>query len=144
MCFHIVTAASLSTIVCDVADKVNLVLECVKDKEHTVKTIVLMEPPSIDLVNKGQQAGIQIVSLQEMEVSGHQLMFDSSLSSLEIFCNCYAYFVLTYLSFIYFIVLYISFFLSLQSFFRLFLLSICFPLLLLFSYPFIFIYLLLF
>ena len=64
----VVCAALLSTVVCDVAAKVELVLECVRDKEHTVKTVVLMEPPSSELVSRGQQAGIQILSLQEMEV----------------------------------------------------------------------------
>lgn len=43
-------------------------LDCVKDKEHTVKIIVLMGTPSADLVSRGQQAGIHILSLQEMEV----------------------------------------------------------------------------
>uniref|UniRef100_A0A7N5ZR24 Long-chain-fatty-acid--CoA ligase n=1 Tax=Anabas testudineus TaxID=64144 RepID=A0A7N5ZR24_ANATE len=64
---YIIDKASISTIVCDVVDKVNLVLECVTDKKHSVKTIVLMETPSADLVNRGQQAGIHILSLQEME-----------------------------------------------------------------------------
>lgn len=59
---------------CDVVDKVNLVLDCVKDRDHSVKTIVLMETPSADLVNRGQQAGIHILSLQEMEVS-RQFLF---------------------------------------------------------------------
>uniref|UniRef100_A0A8C5CXX3 Arachidonate--CoA ligase n=1 Tax=Gadus morhua TaxID=8049 RepID=A0A8C5CXX3_GADMO len=64
---YILDKAVLSTIVCDVAAKVELVLECVRDREHTVKTIVLMEPPSRELASRGQQAGIQILSLQEME-----------------------------------------------------------------------------
>uniref|UniRef100_A0A671VZ90 Long-chain-fatty-acid--CoA ligase n=1 Tax=Sparus aurata TaxID=8175 RepID=A0A671VZ90_SPAAU len=64
---YIVEKASISTIVCDVVEKVNLVLDCVKDKEHTVKIIVLMGTPSADLVSRGQQAGIHILSLQEME-----------------------------------------------------------------------------
>ncbi|TMS17480.1 long-chain-fatty-acid--CoA ligase 1-like [Larimichthys crocea] len=67
---YIIDKASISTIVCDVVDKVNLVLDCVKDTEHTVKNIVLMETPSEDLVNRGQQAGIHILSLQEMETIG--------------------------------------------------------------------------
>uniref|UniRef100_A0A8C5APX0 Arachidonate--CoA ligase n=1 Tax=Gadus morhua TaxID=8049 RepID=A0A8C5APX0_GADMO len=65
---YILDKAVLSTIVCDVAAKVELVLECVRDREHTVKTIVLMEPPSRELASRGQQAGIQILSLQEMEL----------------------------------------------------------------------------
>uniref|UniRef100_A0A4W6G786 Long-chain-fatty-acid--CoA ligase n=1 Tax=Lates calcarifer TaxID=8187 RepID=A0A4W6G786_LATCA len=66
---YIIDKASISTIICDVVDKVNLVLDCVKDKTHSVKTIVLMETPSAELVSRGQQAGIHIFSLQEMEVS---------------------------------------------------------------------------
>ena len=54
---------------CDVVEKVNLVLDCAKNRKHTVKTIVLMETPSPDLVSRGRQAGIHILSLQEMEVS---------------------------------------------------------------------------
>lgn len=54
---------------CDVAEKVELVLECVKGKEHPVRTVVLMQTPSPDLVSRGQQAGIHVLSLQEMEVS---------------------------------------------------------------------------
>ncbi|XP_044062190.1 long-chain-fatty-acid--CoA ligase 1-like [Siniperca chuatsi] len=67
---YIIDKASLSTIVCDVVDKVNLVLDCVKDREHSLKTIVLMESPSAELVGRGQQAGIHILSLQEMEAIG--------------------------------------------------------------------------
>ena len=69
------SAASISTIVCDVTDKVGLVLDCVKDTMHSVKTIVLMETPSVSLVERGQQAGIHILSLQEMEVSWLNLHF---------------------------------------------------------------------
>ncbi|GAA6222628.1 long-chain-fatty-acid--CoA ligase 1-like isoform X2 [Lates japonicus] len=67
---YIIDKASISTIICDVVDKVNLVLDCVKDKTHSVKTIVLMETPSAELVSRGQQAGIHIFSLQEMEAIG--------------------------------------------------------------------------
>ncbi|XP_042275618.1 long-chain-fatty-acid--CoA ligase 1-like [Thunnus maccoyii] len=67
---YIIDKASISTIVCDVADKANLVLDCVKDRKHTVKTIVLMGTPSAELVDRGQQAGIHILSLQEMEAIG--------------------------------------------------------------------------
>uniref|UniRef100_A0A3Q3FL47 Long-chain-fatty-acid--CoA ligase n=1 Tax=Labrus bergylta TaxID=56723 RepID=A0A3Q3FL47_9LABR len=64
---YIIDKASISTVVCDVVDKVNLVLDCVKDREHSVKTIVVMETPSADLVSRGQQSGIHILSMQEME-----------------------------------------------------------------------------
>ncbi|XP_022068492.1 long-chain-fatty-acid--CoA ligase 1-like [Acanthochromis polyacanthus] len=67
---YIIDKASISTIVCDVTDKVNLVLDCVKDIKHSVKTVVLMESPSADLVERGQQTGIHILSLEEMEAIG--------------------------------------------------------------------------
>ncbi|XP_078480004.1 long-chain-fatty-acid--CoA ligase 1-like isoform X1 [Lampetra planeri] len=67
---YIIDKASISTIVCDVADKVNLVLACVKDRKHSVKTIVVMENPSADVVDRGHRTGIHILSLQEMETIG--------------------------------------------------------------------------
>nr|XP_020490039.1 long-chain-fatty-acid--CoA ligase 1-like [Labrus bergylta]XP_020490041.1 long-chain-fatty-acid--CoA ligase 1-like [Labrus bergylta]XP_020490042.1 long-chain-fatty-acid--CoA ligase 1-like [Labrus bergylta]XP_029133291.1 long-chain-fatty-acid--CoA ligase 1-like [Labrus bergylta] len=69
---YIIDKASISTVVCDVVDKVNLVLDCVKDREHSVKTIVVMETPSADLVSRGQQSGIHILSMQEMEAIGKE------------------------------------------------------------------------
>ncbi|MED6282324.1 hypothetical protein CHARACLAT_030924 [Characodon lateralis] len=38
--------------------------------KHSVKTIILMETPSASLVERGQQAGVNILSLQEMEAIG--------------------------------------------------------------------------
>ncbi|XP_061691916.1 long-chain-fatty-acid--CoA ligase 1-like isoform X1 [Syngnathoides biaculeatus] len=67
---YIIDKASISTIVCDVADKVSLVLDCVKDKNYTVKTIVVVESPSKEFVDRGKQAGINILSLREMEAIG--------------------------------------------------------------------------
>lgn len=86
---YIIDKASIQTIVCDVAEKVELVLECVKDKEHPVKTIVLMQTPSADLVSRGQQAGIHILSLQEMELLGkanHQQPMPPSPEDLAVIC----------------------------------------------------------
>lgn len=54
--------------VCDVMDKVNLVLDCINNTKHSVRTIVLMESPNTSLIERGQQAGIHILSLQEMMV----------------------------------------------------------------------------
>ncbi|XP_047210343.1 long-chain-fatty-acid--CoA ligase 1-like isoform X2 [Girardinichthys multiradiatus] len=68
--FYIIDKASISTIVCDVSHKASLVLNCVKDMKHSVKTIILMETPSASLVERGQQAGVNILSLQEMEAIG--------------------------------------------------------------------------
>ncbi|XP_076025837.1 long-chain-fatty-acid--CoA ligase 1-like [Genypterus blacodes] len=86
---YIVDKASISTIVCDVESKVNLVLECVKDKTHSVKTIVLMQSPSEELVSRGQQAGIQIISLLEMEAIGkanHQQPVPPQPEDMAVIC----------------------------------------------------------
>uniref|UniRef100_A0A3P9MMW2 Long-chain-fatty-acid--CoA ligase n=1 Tax=Oryzias latipes TaxID=8090 RepID=A0A3P9MMW2_ORYLA len=64
---HILDKASISTVVCDVKDKVNLILDCFNNSKHFLKTIVLMEEPSESLVERGRRAGIQILTLREME-----------------------------------------------------------------------------
>ncbi|XP_068181118.1 long-chain-fatty-acid--CoA ligase 1-like isoform X3 [Antennarius striatus] len=116
---YIVDKASIKTVVCDVDDKVTLLLDCIKDKKHTLKTIVVMETPDAGLVSRGQEAGIHILSLQEMEAIGkahhHQPMppqpgdmaiicFTSGttgnpkgamLTHGNIVCNCSAFIKLT-------------------------------------------------
>ncbi|XP_032411338.1 long-chain-fatty-acid--CoA ligase 1-like isoform X1 [Xiphophorus hellerii] len=67
---YIIDKASISTIVCDVTDKASMVLDCLTDMKHSVKTIVLMETPSTSLVERAQQAGVHILSLQETEALG--------------------------------------------------------------------------
>ncbi|KAF7646351.1 hypothetical protein LDENG_00189170, partial [Lucifuga dentata] len=64
---YIIDKACISTIVCDVEDKVKLVLDCMADRKHSVKTLVVMQTPPEDLVSRGRQAGIHILSLQELE-----------------------------------------------------------------------------
>lgn len=61
--------AAVSTVICDLADKARLILDCVRGKEHTLKTIVLMEAFDEELVARGQQSGIEILSLKDVEVS---------------------------------------------------------------------------
>lgn len=90
-CLHFVSAASISTIVCDVPDKVNLVLDCCKDAKHAVKTIVLMEAPSADLVKRGQQAGIHILSLQEMEVLSFFVLYTRFCIAVAGFLSLYIF-----------------------------------------------------
>nr|XP_043896901.1 long-chain-fatty-acid--CoA ligase 1-like [Solea senegalensis]XP_043896902.1 long-chain-fatty-acid--CoA ligase 1-like [Solea senegalensis]XP_043896903.1 long-chain-fatty-acid--CoA ligase 1-like [Solea senegalensis] len=93
---YIIDKAAISTIVCDVVDKVNLVLDCTEDRKHTVKTIVLMDTPSSDLsqtfqtlVSRGRQAGIHILSLQEMEAIGkanHQQPVPPQSEDMAVIC----------------------------------------------------------
>ncbi|XP_041846314.1 long-chain-fatty-acid--CoA ligase 1-like [Melanotaenia boesemani] len=86
---YIIDKASISTIVCDVADKVSLVLDCVKDTTHSVKTIIVMETPTAGLIERGRQAGIHILSLQEMETLGksnHQLPVPPRQDDMAVIC----------------------------------------------------------
>uniref|UniRef100_A0A8C7PWA2 Arachidonate--CoA ligase n=1 Tax=Oncorhynchus mykiss TaxID=8022 RepID=A0A8C7PWA2_ONCMY len=66
---YIIDQAAISTVICDLVDKVRLILDCVSGKEHTLKTIVLMEAFDKELVARGQQSGIEILSLKEVEVN---------------------------------------------------------------------------
>uniref|UniRef100_A0A673C924 Long-chain-fatty-acid--CoA ligase n=1 Tax=Sphaeramia orbicularis TaxID=375764 RepID=A0A673C924_9TELE len=83
---YIIDKASISTIVCDVVDKVEMVLECIKDRPHSVKTIVSMETPSAELVSRGQQAEIHILSLKDMEVLSSTLLSPPCPEDLAVIC----------------------------------------------------------
>uniref|UniRef100_A0A8C5FLA6 long-chain-fatty-acid--CoA ligase n=1 Tax=Gadus morhua TaxID=8049 RepID=A0A8C5FLA6_GADMO len=65
---YIIDQASISTVFCDVPDKVRLILGCVAEKQHSVKTLVVMEPVDSELVAQGLTCGIQILSLAHIEV----------------------------------------------------------------------------
>lgn len=54
---------------CDLSSKVDLLLSCLEDKKHAVKTVVLMEKPSVELVSRAKRSGIDVISVEEMEVS---------------------------------------------------------------------------
>nr|XP_046164341.1 long-chain-fatty-acid--CoA ligase 1-like [Oncorhynchus gorbuscha]XP_046164342.1 long-chain-fatty-acid--CoA ligase 1-like [Oncorhynchus gorbuscha] len=67
---YIIDQAAISTVICDLVDKVRLILDCVSGKEHTLKTIVIMEAFDKELVVRGQQSGIEILSLKDVEAVG--------------------------------------------------------------------------
>lgn len=86
---YIIDKASISTIVCDVPEKVDLVLECLNGKEHAVKTIVLMQAPTDDLISKGREAQVEIISLPDMEALGkanHQAPQPPQPEDLAVIC----------------------------------------------------------
>lgn len=86
---YIIDKASISTIVCDVPEKLELVLQCLNGKGHSVKTIVLMQAPSDDLISKGQEAHVDIISLQDMEILGknnHQAPQPPQPDDMAIIC----------------------------------------------------------
>lgn len=56
--------------ICDVPDKARLILGCVSGLGRTVRTIVVMEALDSGLVTRGQECGIEILSLEDFEVRG--------------------------------------------------------------------------
>lgn len=54
--------------ICDVADKARLILGCVGGLGRTVTTIVLVEAFDSDLVTRGRECGVEILSLKDLEV----------------------------------------------------------------------------
>lgn len=63
--------AAISTIICDVADKVRLILDCVSSRKHMVHTIALMEAFDSELVARAQTCGIEILSFKDLVVRPH-------------------------------------------------------------------------
>ncbi|XP_035385572.1 long-chain-fatty-acid--CoA ligase 1a isoform X2 [Electrophorus electricus] len=67
---YIMDKALISTVICDVAERARLVLECVSSQQHSVKTLILMEPYDSELTAQAQREGIVIISLRELEAIG--------------------------------------------------------------------------
>ncbi|XP_064201164.1 long-chain-fatty-acid--CoA ligase 1-like isoform X1 [Anguilla rostrata] len=67
---YIIDKAAISTVVCDVPDKARLILDSMADREHTVRTIILMEDFNAALVARGKEYGIEIISLKAAEDVG--------------------------------------------------------------------------
>uniref|UniRef100_A0A671KY27 long-chain-fatty-acid--CoA ligase n=1 Tax=Sinocyclocheilus anshuiensis TaxID=1608454 RepID=A0A671KY27_9TELE len=70
----IIDFTGISTVVCDVPEKAKLLLDCVSGRQHSVKTLILMENFDTDLVSRAQQCGIDIISLRDAEVNKPQLV----------------------------------------------------------------------
>ncbi|XP_016329449.1 long-chain-fatty-acid--CoA ligase 1-like [Sinocyclocheilus anshuiensis] len=67
---YILDKTGISTVVCDVPEKAKLLLDCVSGRQHSVKTLILMENFDTDLVSRAQQCGIDIISLRDAENIG--------------------------------------------------------------------------
>nr|XP_057928595.1 long-chain-fatty-acid--CoA ligase 1a isoform X2 [Doryrhamphus excisus] len=72
----IIDRASISTVICDVAEKARMILDCFNEKGRTVKTIVLMEPFDADLVTQGQKYGVEVMRLKDFEDLGKANYYD--------------------------------------------------------------------
>uniref|UniRef100_A0A672ZS61 Arachidonate--CoA ligase n=1 Tax=Sphaeramia orbicularis TaxID=375764 RepID=A0A672ZS61_9TELE len=81
---------TISTVICDVPEKARMILDCNNGKVRMVKTIVLMEAFNDDLVTRGQEAGIEIISFKDFEVRiSHRLepsMPGGGLMNMTIVC----------------------------------------------------------
>ncbi|XP_026059641.1 long-chain-fatty-acid--CoA ligase 1a isoform X1 [Carassius auratus] len=67
---YIIDKATISTVICDIADKARLILDCVSGRKHSITTIVVMENYDSELTEQAQQKGIEILSLEELEAIG--------------------------------------------------------------------------
>lgn len=86
---YVIDKASITTIICDKQDKACMILDCLGGKGKTVKTIVLMEAFDSDLVTRGKETGIEILSLKEFEALGkahHQTPVPPTPDSLALVC----------------------------------------------------------
>lgn len=54
---------------CDVGSKVELILSSLEGRKHPVRNIVLMEKPPVELITRAEQCGIDVTSMEGMEVS---------------------------------------------------------------------------
>ncbi|XP_060914826.1 long-chain-fatty-acid--CoA ligase 1a isoform X2 [Labrus mixtus] len=86
---YVIDKASIATVICDVPDKARMILDCVDGKGRTVKTIVLVEEFDSDLVTRGKESGIEILSLKELEAFGeahHQKPVPPEPEDLALVC----------------------------------------------------------
>uniref|UniRef100_A0A8C2DQX4 Long-chain-fatty-acid--CoA ligase n=1 Tax=Cyprinus carpio TaxID=7962 RepID=A0A8C2DQX4_CYPCA len=67
---YIIDKATISTVICDIADKARLILDCVSGQKHSITTIVIMENFDSELIAQAKQKGIEILSLKELEAIG--------------------------------------------------------------------------
>ncbi|KAG1934576.1 long-chain-fatty-acid--CoA ligase 1b [Pimephales promelas] len=86
---YILDKTGISTVVCDVPEKASLLLDCVSGKQHSLKTLILLQDFDADLVSRGRQCGIDIISLRDAENIGrthHQRPVPPQPDDLAIIC----------------------------------------------------------
>ncbi|XP_019955942.2 long-chain-fatty-acid--CoA ligase 1a isoform X2 [Paralichthys olivaceus] len=84
---YVIDKAAISTVICDVPEKAQMILD--SGKGQTVKTIVLMEAFDSELVARGQECGIEILSLKHFEALGkanHQNPVPPTPEDLALIC----------------------------------------------------------
>uniref|UniRef100_A0AAY4BG93 Long-chain-fatty-acid--CoA ligase n=1 Tax=Denticeps clupeoides TaxID=299321 RepID=A0AAY4BG93_9TELE len=68
---YIINMASISTVICDIPDKARIILDCISDREHMVRTIVIMEPFDNELAERAKKSGVELISMKDMETHCH-------------------------------------------------------------------------
>uniref|UniRef100_A0A671WCN2 Arachidonate--CoA ligase n=1 Tax=Sparus aurata TaxID=8175 RepID=A0A671WCN2_SPAAU len=85
---YIIDKAAIKTVICDVPEKARMILDCASEKGRTIKTILLMEVFDTDLVTRGQECGIDILSLNEFEVMTQLIKVVSILRKCSFLLLC--------------------------------------------------------
>lgn len=62
-------AADISTVICDKPEKARLLLEHVeKGETRGLKSVVLMDPVDLELIERGRKCSVRIQTMRELEV----------------------------------------------------------------------------
>lgn len=65
----VIIVAEISTVICDKPEKAKLLLDNVeRRKTLTLKTVILMDPFDVELVEQGKKCGVHIQALNDVEV----------------------------------------------------------------------------
>ncbi|XP_028668642.1 long-chain-fatty-acid--CoA ligase 6 isoform X2 [Erpetoichthys calabaricus] len=68
---HIINTAEISTVICDRPEKAMALLQNVEKQETPgLKTIILMDPFDVSLVERGNKCGVQVQALRDIEALG--------------------------------------------------------------------------
>lgn len=66
---HLLPPAGISTVLCDNQDKAEALLQISeKGQVSVLKTVIVMDPFSSEWVERGSKCGVDVVSMQDVEV----------------------------------------------------------------------------
>ncbi|XP_040200585.1 long-chain-fatty-acid--CoA ligase 6 isoform X2 [Rana temporaria] len=70
---YIINMADISTVICDKSEKARLLLEHVEKGETPgLKSVVLMDPVDLELIERGRKCSVRIQTMRELEECGKQ------------------------------------------------------------------------
>uniref|UniRef100_A0A671N1T3 Arachidonate--CoA ligase n=1 Tax=Sinocyclocheilus anshuiensis TaxID=1608454 RepID=A0A671N1T3_9TELE len=82
---YIIDKATISTVICDIADKARLILDCVSGRKHSITTIVIMENFDSELTAQAQQKGIEILMIPLIFPKGAMITHGNVVSNCSAF-----------------------------------------------------------